>query len=87
MTCSCGQPSTPCNLCTDYGGGFWWDGAVCLTCRCITDGLSPFGVSGSWGVGWGEEPREMKDGHPLMVAADPPATVDGGAIDDAEEAT
>ena len=65
VTCTCGQPSTPCVIWTDYGGGFYWDGAVCMTCRCITDGLSPFGLSGSWGHGWTVEPRECTDGYPL----------------------
>lgn len=50
--CTCGQPATPAQIFSDYGGGFWWHGTVCLTCRCL---CRPYVL----------DDVETFDGHPL----------------------
>lgn len=39
--CTCGKPSEPVKISTEYGGGFSWSGKACRSCMAITTNLTP----------------------------------------------
>lgn len=72
--CNCGKEPEEVLLYSDYGGGFYWPGKVCLPCHAIVDGFFPFGDQfyGGWGGIKDREGYEAwkaggwpKDGHPI----------------------
>jgi hypothetical protein len=57
--CICGRDE-PVEIANDYGGGTWWWGRACDSCRAITAGLS-----------WDAEIFSVHDELPAWWPADP----------------